>query len=192
MKTATIAKSISRGFTLIEMLVVIVIIAVVVTAVSYSLSGVENTRFSQQSQRLSNWLQHVSDTAVLDGGVYGIRPELNTLTVVAWHANQWLPVINTEVFDLGDSEFTFVQGDAAELEEKDFDEAAEEALAQREEQLQVLDEEEEADLPPPILVFLPTGDMYPLGSIRLRHGDIQPVTMHWSFAGGWSTFVEEL
>ncbi len=61
----------NRGFTLIEILVVLVILGVTITFIALGFERLEQDRVTSKAAKLSSWLQNMSDTAVLNGGLYG-------------------------------------------------------------------------------------------------------------------------
>ena len=63
----------SRGFSLVEVLVVLVILGLTATFTTLGFQRLEDDRLQKQAGHLSAWLQQLSDSAVLDGAVYGAR-----------------------------------------------------------------------------------------------------------------------
>jgi len=61
----------ARGFSLVEVLVALFIIALSATFVALGFERLVDNRLDEQARKLSGWLQSFSDTAVLRGGVYG-------------------------------------------------------------------------------------------------------------------------
>ena len=68
----------SRGFSLVEILVVLVILGLTVTFTTLGFQRLEDDRLQKQAGHLSDWLQQLSDSAVLDGAVYGARFDAET------------------------------------------------------------------------------------------------------------------
>ena len=61
------------GFSLLEVLVVMVILGLTATFVTVGFERLENDRLERSAGRLAEWFQALSDEAVLNGAVYGAR-----------------------------------------------------------------------------------------------------------------------
>ncbi|MGD9660835.1 MAG: prepilin-type N-terminal cleavage/methylation domain-containing protein [Porticoccaceae bacterium] len=83
-----------RGFSLVEILVVLVILGLAVVFVTLGFQRLENDRLEKQAGQLSAWLQAISDDAVLDSAVYGVwmAEDRQTLNVGFFFDNRWWPV----------------------------------------------------------------------------------------------------
>jgi len=83
-----------RGFTLVEVLVVMVIIAVGAGLVSLGFDRLQDDPLERQAGELSGWLQGLSDDAVLDGAVYGawLSADGERLETGYFHAGRWWPL----------------------------------------------------------------------------------------------------
>ncbi len=83
-----------RGFSLVEVMVVLVILGLTVTFTILGFQRLESDRLEKQAGQISNWLQAVSDNAVLDGAVYGVWLDRGTDRLrTGYHAdNRWWPV----------------------------------------------------------------------------------------------------
>lgn len=82
----------ARGFTLVEMMVVLVILGLTATFATLGFQRLENDRLEKQAGQLGAWLQGMSDNAVLDGAVYGAwydRAE-NRLRAGYFFRHRWL------------------------------------------------------------------------------------------------------
>ncbi|MGV6807678.1 MAG: prepilin-type N-terminal cleavage/methylation domain-containing protein [bacterium] len=81
----------SRGFTLIETLAVLVIISVSVSLVTIGFQRLENDKLETSAGRLTGWLQNISDSAVLDGAVYGVSLDSQSSQLVTYYNlnNRW-------------------------------------------------------------------------------------------------------
>lgn len=87
-----------RGFTLVEILVVLVILAVTAAALSFGFQRLEADRVEKQAGQLTTWLQSISDDAVLDGAIYGAwLAEGDHLSRGYYFANRWWPVKEDDI-----------------------------------------------------------------------------------------------
>ncbi len=84
----------TRGFSLVEVMVVLVILGLTVTFATLGFQRLESDRLEKQAEELSNWLQAVSDNAVLDGAVYGVwlDRDAQRLRTGYHHNNRWWEV----------------------------------------------------------------------------------------------------
>lgn len=136
------------GFTLVEIMVVIVILGMTVIFITLGFQRLEDDRLEKQAGQLSAWLQAVSDNAVLDGAVYGAwaEGERQTLQVGFFLDNRWWPVADRDMFapKLEEStEFFLRNGNRwQQIEEARGDEGDDKALR-------------------PSVLFLPTGMTLP-------------------------------
>lgn len=81
----------SRGFTLVEILVVLVIIGVVTGAVLISaFSGGEGRLANQEIQRLELVAERLRDESVLRTVEYGLRFHGGGYEVLVWDGQQWI------------------------------------------------------------------------------------------------------
>ena len=80
-----------RGFSLIEIMVVLVILGLTVVFVTLGFQRLESDRLETQAGQLSAWLQAVSDDSVLDSAVYGVwmAEDQQTLRVGFFLDNRW-------------------------------------------------------------------------------------------------------
>lgn len=81
----------ARGFTLIEIMVVLVILGITVTFATLGFQRLEDDRLEKQAGHLSAWLQAISDDAVLDSAVYGVwlARDGKKLESAYFMANRW-------------------------------------------------------------------------------------------------------
>jgi general secretion pathway protein H len=79
------------GFSLVEILVVLVVLGLTAAFATLGFQRLENDRLEKQAGQLSAWMQGVGDNAILDGAVYGIRlsKDRQHLDVVYFMDNRW-------------------------------------------------------------------------------------------------------
>ncbi|WP_260959536.1 type II secretion system minor pseudopilin GspH [Pseudomonas citri] len=82
----------SRGFTLLELMVVIVLIGVVAGMVSFAIGPSPTREARQQAQDFSRLVQQLRERAVLDGQEYGVRVQLRGYQALRLQAQGWSEV----------------------------------------------------------------------------------------------------
>lgn len=88
----------ARGFTLVEVMVVLVIIAATAAMVSLGFDRLQQDRLEKQASELSSWLQALSDNAVLDSAIYGAWLSADQSRLVAGYYldGQWWPLVDVD------------------------------------------------------------------------------------------------
>jgi len=81
-----------KGFTLIELMVVVVILAVVLSAATLALTPSESARLNQQSLQLKGALQQTCDQAVFQQKIHALLVDKKGMTMRMLSRNQWQPV----------------------------------------------------------------------------------------------------
>lgn len=163
-----------QGFTLIEMLVVVMIVATISAMSVLAINQAFGRRYVAEADRLLIWLQQLSENAALQGSAYGVISEDmepgSQLRAVIYYRNRWVAVTAPAPFPLSD--------DAALKWLVEFDED-EQLLPQQQEgsSLDNAGELGEDELLLPEIAFLPDGYIEPQGAIEL------------SFTGTEETFV---
>ena len=153
-----------QGFTLIEMLVVVMIVATISAMSVLAISQAFGRRYVAEADRLLIWLQQLSENAALQGSAYGvISDEMESgsqLRAVIYYRNRWVAVTAPAPFPLSD--------DAVLNWLVAFDED-EQLLPQQQEDSSLANsgELDEDKLLLPEIAFLPDGYIEPQGTIEL-------------------------
>jgi len=66
-----------RGYTLIEIMVVIAVLALIATVAVGSINQTLNRRYSSEAEQLSIWLNQMSDMAVIQGAAFAVVGEVD-------------------------------------------------------------------------------------------------------------------
>ena len=155
------------GFTLIEMLVVVGIVALLSTITMVALNQSADRRYPAEAEKLSIWLDQISQLSVLEGAAYGLVSQadeqtgaLSELKPVIYYRKRWLQVSSPESFVVahnGNLQWN--------LESIDQDEFMPQSRSRGFSGPSYQQEEEEFDVPD--VVFLPDGYALPRGSLQL-------------------------
>lgn len=151
-----------RGFSLVEVLVVLVILAVFVAFVVPGLDRFWQAGARQQRANLLAWLNNLADAAVFDGGVYGVVLAGDTLQPRVWLRDRWYPLRDVEPLQLAGCSVVFQPQTgalAAVMPEDEAGTASNEA--------------------PPALVMLPSGMVLPPGRLAVQ-------SEKWTASVTWS------
>ena len=158
-----------QGFTLIEIMVVVMVIATMSAISLLALNQASDRRYESEADKLLIWLRQISERASLEGAAYGIVPEsdpgregdatpsaITRLRVVVYYRMRWVAVIAPEPFLLEDGATVhWLLGDAE----------TEELLPQQDQMTNRYGDEIERLLPE--MAFLPDGYTEPKGEIVL-------------------------
>ena len=88
-----------RGFTLLELLVVVVIVAILFTYTTLAIRGNSPEELIQEeARRLEQLVRLALEEATLRGEEYGIEFELNGYRFVRFSKNQWVPLGADKIF----------------------------------------------------------------------------------------------
>lgn len=90
----------SRGFSLIEILVVLVIIAFATKMVVYSLEGGAEEELDTQALRLHTTINMASEFAILNQVELGLLVEENTLEYLVFDGEKWITFDREDLFKL--------------------------------------------------------------------------------------------
>ena len=94
-----------RGFTLLELLVVIVIIAIVTTFAVVSVKAVQRDPAKQAAGQLADLAGAAAEQAMMQGQEYGLRVEQHGYGFYIYDGRDWKPLTDDTLFhhrDLGD------------------------------------------------------------------------------------------
>ncbi|VAW45535.1 hypothetical protein MNBD_GAMMA04-740 [hydrothermal vent metagenome] len=85
-----------QGFTLIELMVVVVIVSVVTSISILSLSGGDQRKLTAQQNQFKAWLSLVRDQSTFDRKLYLVVPDEKGLTAHVYYQNSWKKSPNVE------------------------------------------------------------------------------------------------
>ncbi|MGQ8366511.1 type II secretion system minor pseudopilin GspH [Glaciecola sp. 1036] len=178
------------GFTLLEIMVVVFIIGIVVSVVTYNAFGVDpKEEVNEESRRLQVLIDMASDFAVLNQLQMGLYLDLenNTYEFLSLDEDeQWVPVVNQKFFvkrEFPEDIKVELSLDGLPWQDEDvlFDrEIFDEDLSIRDEGVSIGDEED-LPPPPPQIFILSSGDITPF-ELRLIHQDESRETEPFYFA----------
>ena len=179
-------KGYQKGFTLIEIMVVVFIFATLSLIAVVAINQADERRYSNNAQKLLIWLNQLSEFSTLQGSAYGIVTESETgkkarstsrlssastpvrLRAAVYYRNRWLAVTFPEPFELQQgSTIDWLMDNSAE-EPMFYQQAAQRT---REEILEGKQDttDDEDDLLQPPMAFLPDGYVEPKGDIVLSY-----------------------
>jgi general secretion pathway protein H len=156
----------SRGFTLIEIMVVLVIMSVFLSIVILGFERIESRRVQQQADELIMWLKYVADSAIFDGVVYGVDLSPDTLQAYGYSRGQWGQSLTLEKFIIKAPiaiEFQLGQG-ASLIATADKNDNVDAAVV-------------------PELVFMPGGIVEPNGSFIVSAKQQNSINIYWDDSG---------
>jgi len=159
-----------KGFTLIEMLVVVAIVGILGAMSGLAINQASERRYPAEAERLLFWLQQIAQRSSLEGAAYGVvatfdeqTERVTELQPVVYYRNRWIAVVSPESYALHDEAEIVWNMEINEAEEfmpqsqsrrADFDNEGE------------LEEQADEFLLPEI-AFLPDGYIEPQGEISL-------------------------
>jgi len=169
-----------KGYTLIEIMVVIAVIALIAAVAAASIGQTVNRRYSSEAEKLSIWLNQLADFAVIQGAALGVlsKPDKKTkkithLSAVIYYRNKWVEASFPEPYALG-------EGASVRWLSDDIDKTP---LVYQQAALPTKEEIEKGDISSPendkdkflepTLAFLPDGYVEPEGSIELNYKDYE-------------------
>lgn len=153
------------GFTLIEMLVVVMLLALLSSAVVLGINAIISRQLQAQGNQLLTWLSWAQQASMLSGSNYGIAEHKSQLLVVAPINGKWYQVVGLEAWSLA-------QGVDWELPESESKKSGNYA------QVDITEDTSEPQFLP-FMVFSNVGLIEPIASIKLVSDD-NSVTIEWS------------
>lgn len=160
-KTATHQK----GFTLVEILVVVMLLALLSSAVILSINSITNRQLRGQGDQLLAWLNWAQQASMLSGSSYGVAEHENQLLVVAPINGKWYQVVGLESWSL-------TQDLHWELPETGIQKSDNYA------QVDIIEDRTEPQFLP-FMVFSNVGLIDPIASIKLASDD-SSLIIEWS------------
>ena len=163
-----------RGYTLIEIMVVIAVLALIATVAVGSINQTLNRRYSSEAEQFSIWLNQVSDMAVMQGAAFGVVGEVNKktkkitqLNAAIYYRNKWVKVSFPEPYIPGEGA-TISWVDETPEDEPLFFQQKQEAAESSSNDSEISSSQEKK-LITPFIAFLPDGYVEPELSVVLRY-----------------------
>jgi|TARA_A100001015_G_C14985731_1_gene711453 prepilin-type N-terminal cleavage/methylation domain-containing protein len=162
-----------KGYTLIEIMVVIAVIALIAAVAATSINQTLNRRYSSEAEKLSIWLNQLADFAIMQGAAFGVLSKTDKktkkttqLSAVMYYRNQWVEVSFPEPYEFGEGASIAWLADDSDKKPLVYQQAA---LPTREEIEEGLEVKDEDDFLQPSMAFLPDGYIEPEGVIELNY-----------------------
>lgn len=142
----------SRGFTLIEIMVVMVIIAIVGTVTVMSTSSNFSQKVGNEARRLASIIRLAQDEALINSTEVGVILEETKYTFVLYEQGQWLPITDEKMYE----EHTLLDGVEMVLQVDGFD-----GIVLGEERDDDAEEDDEKRSLTPQIYILSSGELSP-------------------------------
>lgn len=162
-----------KGYTLIEIMVVIAVIVLIAAVAATSINQTLNRRYSSEAEKLSIWLNQLADFAIMQGAAFGVLSKTDKktkkttqLSAVMYYRNQWVEVSFPEPYEFGEGASIAWLVDDSDKKPLVYQQAA---LPTREEIEEGLEVKDEDDFLQPSMAFLPDGYIEPEGVIELNY-----------------------
>ena len=162
-----------RGYTLIEIMVVIAVLALIATVAVGSINQTLNRRYSSEAEQFSIWLNQMSDMAVMQGAAFGVVGEVNKktkkitqLNAAIYYRNKWVKVSFPEPYIPGEGAVISWVDDTPESEPLFFQQQPETETSNNDSELSL---SKEKKLITPFIAFLPDGYVEPELNVILRY-----------------------
>jgi prepilin-type N-terminal cleavage/methylation domain-containing protein len=168
-----------RGYTLIEIMVVIAVLALIATVAVGSINQTLNRRYSSEAEQFSIWLNQMSDIAVMQGAAFGVVGEINKktkkitqLNAAIYYRNKWVKVSFPE---------PYIPGEGALISWVDETPEGEPLFIQQQQEIESssndseLISSQEKKLITPFIAFLPDGYVEPKLDVVLRYENYEMI-----------------
>ena len=180
----------AKGFTLIEVMLVLLIIGIAGGVVVLGVSQSFDRRLDSQALKIVGWMESLSDRSVLEGGIYGFRVVDNQLQAVSWFDHQWFLVEHEGIIELPrDMLFDYLEdeqptGFVSLNELQDAQEStSSDAVLERGRNGVYLFRQDSIE---PMMVFLPSGRPISDGELILTGGEELSISLIWDLEEGVS------
>ena len=162
-----------RGYTLIEIMVVIAVLALIATVAVGSINQTLNRRYSSEAEQFLIWLNQMSYMAVMQGAAFGVVGEVNKktkkitqLNAAIYYRNKWVKVSFPEPYVPGEGATISWVDDTPEGEPLFFQQQPETETSNNDSELS---SSQEKKLITPFIAFLPDGYVEPKLDVILRY-----------------------
>ncbi len=168
-----------NGFTLIEIVVVVMIIATISAMSVLAINQAFGRRYSSEADNLLIWLQQLAENSALQGAAYGVvtepgDPEMQTpaqLRAVIYYRQRWVAVTAPAPFVLSeDASIDWLMDSYGEEEL-----LPQQIIASQETDSTEQDAMDEEDFLLPEVAFLPDGYLEPQGQVQLSFDSSETV-----------------
>ncbi len=173
-----------RGYTLIEIMVVIAVLALIATVAVGSINQAMNRRYASEAEQLSIWLNQMSDMAIIQGAAFGVLAEadkksekITQLNAAIYYRNKWVKVSFPDPYVLGKGAIVSWTEETLEDESLFFQQKTEVEDFSNELELKT---KEEKKLLTPFIAFLPDGYVEPEVDMILRYENYE-ITYSYSW-----------